>query len=45
MKFAKLLFDETKLGASVHIVDAAASPDDAVAFLRDRPSVQLASGG
>jgi len=44
MKMAKQLFEATKLGAKVHIVDAAASPDDAVAFLSERPSVQLASG-
>jgi lipoprotein-anchoring transpeptidase ErfK/SrfK len=44
-KFAAQLFAVTKLGAAVHVVDAAASPDDAVAFLRERPSMQLASGG
>ncbi len=43
-KFAEHLFGATSLGAVVHIVDAAASPDDAIAFLRDRPSVQLAGG-
>jgi hypothetical protein len=44
-KFAAQLFAVTKLGASVHVVDTVASPDEAVAFLRERPSVQLASGG
>jgi len=44
-KFAKALYQATELGASVHIIDAAASADEAVAYLRDQPSgVQLASG-
>ena len=45
MAFAGHLFGATKLGAAVHIVDEAASPDEATAFLRERPSVKLASGG
>ena len=44
-KFAKHLFEATHLGAAVHIIDAAASPDDALAMLRERPAVQLAGGG
>jgi hypothetical protein len=44
-KFAKHLFEATQLGAAVHIIDAAASPDDALAMLRERPAVQLAGGG
>ncbi len=44
-KFAEHLFGATSLGAAVHIVDAAASPDDAIAFLRERPNVQLAGAG
>jgi hypothetical protein len=42
--FARHLFNATKLGAAVHIVDEAASPDDALAYLRERADVQLASG-
>jgi hypothetical protein len=42
--FARHLFGATQLGAAVHIVDEAASPDEALAYLRERPSVQLASG-
>jgi len=43
--FAKALFGATKLGASVHIIDAAASPDEAIAYLREPPgAVQLAGG-
>jgi hypothetical protein len=44
-KFAKHLFEVTRLGAAVHIVDTASSPDDAIAFLRERPSTQLAGAG
>jgi hypothetical protein len=42
--FARHLFGATKLGAAVHIVDEAASPDDALAYLRKQPGVQLAGG-
>jgi lipoprotein-anchoring transpeptidase ErfK/SrfK len=44
MKFAKALFGATKLGASVHIIEAVATPDEAVAFLRQPPAIQLAGG-
>jgi hypothetical protein len=44
-KFAEQLFGATSLGAAVHIVDAAASPDEALAYLRERPGTQLAGAG
>jgi len=43
--FAQKLFGITSLGAAVHIVDIATTPDEAIAFLRDqRAAVQLAGG-
>jgi lipoprotein-anchoring transpeptidase ErfK/SrfK len=45
MAFARHLFGVTQLGANVHIIDAAPSPQEAMAYLRSAPSgVQLASG-
>jgi len=44
MAFARQLFEATKLGAKVHIIDAAASPDQAMAYLRERQGVQMAGG-
>ena len=41
--FARQLFSMTSLGASVHIVDTAPTPDEAVAMLRTRPATALAS--
>jgi hypothetical protein len=42
--FARHLFDATKLGARVHIIDEAASPDDATAYLRAPSGIQMAGG-
>ena len=47
MAFARHLFEVTRLGASVHILNESPAPEEAVAYLRERPAgaVQLASGG
>ena len=42
--FARHLFGATQLGAAVHIVDEAPSPDEALAYLRERRPVQMAGG-
>jgi hypothetical protein len=46
LAFARNLFAATRLGASVHIVDAAPSPEQAAAYLRSpaRERTQLAGG-
>jgi len=43
MAFARELFGMTRLGAKVHVVDSAPTPEEAVALLRDSPATQLAS--
>jgi lipoprotein-anchoring transpeptidase ErfK/SrfK len=42
MAFARHLFEVTKLGAAVHVIEDAASPEEAIAYLSS-PAVQVAS--
>ena len=42
MAFARHLFEVTKLGAAVHVIEDAASPEEAAAYLSS-PGMQVAS--